>query len=256
VRIELDIAADLKKPIVPMVIEQADIPDTMRHPLAGKQWLDLSVNPASGYASVRAAVRVHGSRAQPVTTSRATEIPSTLASTINQLSAIVPGKWNVEIIDRSSSPFTTETTELYVFSFEMFSTFTAALVREAHLKYLPFDGVKGEWSTSDDTSVVLKREVADAGSYRKPGTVSRWRPTSVVSYRFLFDVIRANELRGTTDFSDSRDPASPRRGLDLGAGVRNGVAPRIGADAITFSTASLGSIRARGVKVPRWRRCR
>ena len=57
VRKELDIAADEKKPIVPVVIEQAAIPAKMVYQLAGLQSIDLAADARARYGSVKEALR-------------------------------------------------------------------------------------------------------------------------------------------------------------------------------------------------------
>jgi len=57
VRRELDIAEDEKKPIVPVVIEQAAIPAKMVYQLAGLQSIDLAPDARAGYRSVKEALR-------------------------------------------------------------------------------------------------------------------------------------------------------------------------------------------------------
>jgi len=57
VRKELDIAEDEKKPIVPVVIEQAAIPAKMVYQLAGLQSIDLAADARARYGSVKEALR-------------------------------------------------------------------------------------------------------------------------------------------------------------------------------------------------------
>jgi hypothetical protein len=57
VRKELDIAQDEKKPIVPVVIEQAAISAKMVCQLAGLQSIDLAPDARAGYRSVKEALR-------------------------------------------------------------------------------------------------------------------------------------------------------------------------------------------------------
>src|SRR5262245_31027148 len=57
VRKELDIAEGEKKPIVPVVIEQAAIPAKMVYQLAGLQSIDLAVDARARYGSVKEALR-------------------------------------------------------------------------------------------------------------------------------------------------------------------------------------------------------
>jgi len=57
VRSELDIAEGEKKPIVPVVIEQAAIPAKMVGQLAGLQSIDLAPDARAGYRSVKEALR-------------------------------------------------------------------------------------------------------------------------------------------------------------------------------------------------------
>lgn len=87
VRTELDIAADEKKPIMPVFIEQVAIPDEMRYALTGRNWIDASEDVAAGHRAVKEAVRsrppqartserfeiANKTRSQGFSSSRATE---------------------------------------------------------------------------------------------------------------------------------------------------------------------------------------
>jgi len=202
VRAELDIAADLKKAIVPILIERTDIPDRMRHPLAGKQWMDLSVNPESHHAALRAAVRAHVKPTWKADTKKAPDLETKSDANGVQLWGIVPGTWNVEIIAQSSFPLTMATarTERYVFTLEVLNEFTAAPVKDPQLKYRPFEHVKGKWHLKGDTTVTLTRAADDAPAYLRRKNVGRASEAPPVSYYFMFNVIERDELRGVTDF--------------------------------------------------------
>lgn len=75
VRIELDLAKDAKKRIIPLLVGQTLIPPEMKYQLAGLQFIDMSVDFETGLAQLLRALG-GGAVPQPITHTAGLSIPS------------------------------------------------------------------------------------------------------------------------------------------------------------------------------------
>lgn len=225
VRIELELAADDKKPIIPVLVERVDIPTRMKHALAGKNRIDLYTDPAAGHESLRAALdavvaaapgasfitsAIEARRVPPaVPTAPAKRPKAEPTRTADPTRAAIEAGQNLiekydELIERLDS---TMSKSLYVilpgtwkvsigvlrsrwtFTLEKSGAFKAEReATEVHLPGLlrPPRSLEGTWAVASEESVEFS-----------PGL----NPIRSIPFDFTFGEIDRKQLGGTTNFT-------------------------------------------------------
>lgn len=188
VRSELDIAADEKKPIAPVLIERVTIPARMRYPLAGLQTIDLTAD-AGGADRLRKEIRsLVGSKLRAASSQAAKD----------GLAAILPGQWNVAVASTGGGSLH-QRDDVFLFNIIATGVFgarqisSAATIAAGALS----EPLAGAWIIESNSSV--RFEHYPAGSTRKK------------SFTFALEVIAADQLRGSTDMIGRRKRAVWRR---------------------------------------------
>ena len=222
VRAELEIAADEKKPIIPVLVEQVRIPTRMKHTLAGKNRIDLSADPAAGHESLRAALAdvvaaspiassmnfaVETRRVPPVVWPAPAAKPKAEARSVDDLrrAAIEAGQKLIdkydELIERVESatpkslsvvlPGTWNVTiaffDHWTFTLEKSGAFKAERKVGKYASGVPQAGLKGTWAVVAEKSVEFTP---------RPNTIRS------MPFDFTFGEIDRKQLDGTTNFSE------------------------------------------------------
>lgn len=222
VRRELDLAADKKKQILPVLIERVTVPSEMEYHLAGLQRIDISSNPVAGGERLKHAIRsllidlrvsISGVPDNPLLRAVFGDAKPDIASYVPRtfepvtppkpkpqgLAAILPGDWKVDVDSTVTSMYRTE--DNYRFSLQESGEFEAerfaSRAQTGHTSRYS-DRYEGNWVLVGEKSVRFEYYPSGVGGKE--------------SFSFTFDLVKPRELRGTTDIHPlGRRPALWRR---------------------------------------------